>query len=167
MSVPLARPFWILLATSSLIGILVWMLFFQQAKPEPYQQLDIEIVGSEFVFYFRYPGVDRVLFSEDDRYGSGTLFVPEGANVHFKLTSLDYLYTLEIPARDVYEMAAPDLVFNAHVPPSTPQTYDLLGSQMCGYDHPGLLGKMVVQATDDFDRTMTTLSKQSLTLKQP
>jgi cytochrome c oxidase subunit 2 len=144
---------------------LLWLFSVQRATSDPYRDIEIEVVGSEFVFYFRYPGVDRVLFSEDDRYGSGTLFVPEGANVHLKLTSLDYIYTLEIPARDVYEMAAPDLVFNAHVQASTSQTYDLLGSQMCGYDHPGLLGKMIVQTADDFDRSMTTLSKQSLILK--
>ncbi len=167
MNFPLTRWFWGLLATSSSIGILLWLFFVQRATSDPYGDIEIEVVGSEFVFYFRYPGVDRVLFSEDDRYGSGTLFVPEGANVHLKLTSLDYIYMMEIPAREVYEMAAPDLVFNAHVQASIPQTYDLLGSQMCGYDHPGLLGKMVVQATDDFDRTMTTLSKQSLILKQP
>jgi len=127
-----------------------------------YQEIEIEVVGSEFAFYFQYPGADRTLASSDDRHGTKTLFVPAGAKVTLSLTSLDYIYTLEIPERGVYEMAAPDLVFTTVLPPSSPQSDELLGGQMCGGEHPGLIGRIVVQTTAEFHRTMATLSEQSL-----
>ncbi len=155
------------LAFSIVAAVLLSVSTIFSNRSEPYHDLAIEVVGSDFVFHFRYPGIDRKLFSADDRHGSGTLFVPAGAKIHLKLTSLDYIYTFEVPARGVYEMAAPDLVFDTELAASLPRDDELLGSQMCGYDHAGLLGRMVVQTTEDFDRTMASLSPQSLVVKQP
>lgn len=148
----------------AIVGV-CWMSFGERVPVSPYQDIEVEVTGSDFMFQFRYPGEDRTLFNGDDRYGTGTLFVPADANVHLRLSSLDYIYTLEIPARGVYEMAAPDLVFDAILQACSPRTEDLLGSQMCGYDHPGLIGKVIVQTTEEFDRTMSLLPQRSLILK--
>ncbi|WP_146406425.1 hypothetical protein [Allorhodopirellula heiligendammensis] len=151
-----------LVALGASIALLVSFYLAWPSKSKPYKDIEIEVVGSEFAFYFRYPGADRTLFTQDDRHGASTLFVPAGARVHLKLSSLDYLYTLEIPAREIYEMAAPDLILDSYLEASPPQELELLGSQMCGYDHSSLLGKLIVLSPSDFDRTMNTLSKQTL-----
>lgn len=167
MSVRPAKLLFVAVALSASAALLVSQYFAQPAKSKPYHDIEIEVVGSEFAFYFRYPGSDRTLFTQDDRHGASTLFVPAGSSVHLRLSSLDYLYTLEIPARGIYEMAAPDLVLDSYMNATPPQEDDLLGSQMCGYDHPSLLGKLIVLLPPEFDRIMNSLSEQSLIPKQP
>lgn len=124
----------------------------------PITELDIEVVGHDYRLNFRYPGTDRVLHTEDDRQGRQDLYVPAGAVVRLHLNSLDYIYTVEIPAANVYDVAVPDLVFEVPFVLSQSGDYELLGSQMCGYDHPGLLGQVIVQSQSEFTRTMNRLA---------
>ena len=64
---------------------------------DSFKELDVEVVGSDFSFHFRYPGDDRVFASEDDHFGSTNLYVPTAAVVRLSLQSQDYVYTFEIP----------------------------------------------------------------------
>ena len=130
---------------------------------KPYEQILVEIVASDYRLYFRYPGYDHVIETNDDRFGMKHLYVPSGSLVRLRLNSCDFVYTAEIPRVDVYEIAAPDLVFEVDFSAPQPGTYDLLSSQMCGYDHPDLLGKMIVQSDRDFRSTMQSLSAIPLT----
>tara|TARA_R110002073_G_scaffold65408_23_gene163446 strand:- start:7723 stop:8481 length:759 start_codon:yes stop_codon:yes gene_type:complete len=126
---------------------------------EPYQQIDVEMMASDYRLYFRYPGQDRVSGTNDDRFGKQHLFVPAGSQVHLLLKSRDFVYTVEIPHAKVYEIAAPELVFEVDfTAPQATGTFDLRSSQMCGYNHPELLGTMIVQTDHEFHRTMQSLS---------
>ena len=130
---------------------------------ETINEMDAELTGHDYRFHFRYPGDDRLLDTKDDRFGIRDLYVPEHANVQLRLNSRDFIYTIEIPELDVYEVAVPDMSFDVRFVASPVGSHDLLGSQMCGYDHPELLGKLIVQPVADFRRTMQRLSKSPLT----
>lgn len=130
------------------------------------KELDAEVVGNDYRLYFRYSGDDRVLHTEDDRYGTRNFYVPAGAAVRLRLNSRDYIYLVEVPEVGVYEVAAPDLDFDARFVAPPDGEHDLLGSQMCGYDHPELLGKLIVQSPADFNKTMRRLSKTPLQTAQ-
>lgn len=130
------------------------------------KELDAEVVGNDYHLYFRYPGEDQLLHTQDDRYGTRNLYVPVDATVRLRLNSRDYIYMLEIPEVGVYEIAAPDLDFDARFIAPHNGEHELLGSQMCGYDHPELLGKLIVQSPTEFEQTMKRLSRVPLQTAQ-
>tara|TARA_R110002167_G_scaffold102627_7_gene266115 strand:- start:244 stop:831 length:588 start_codon:yes stop_codon:yes gene_type:complete len=130
---------------------------------QPHEQITVVVFASDYRLYFRYPGDDRVSGTNDDRFGKKHLYVPAGCQVHLQLNSHDFVYTVEIPRVEVYEIAAPDLVFEVDfIAPRETGTFDLLSSQMCGYDHSDLLGTMIVQTDNEFERTMQSLSTTPL-----
>ena len=141
--------------SAGLIGVRAFQLYLQQGAE--WETIEIKATGRDYSLRFRYPGVDRVLGTADDRWGRRNLYVPEGAVVRLQLASEDYVYTVEIPAAGVYELATPNLIFETKF--AAPQTgsYELLGSQMCGYDHPGLIGELEVLETRSFNGTMSQL----------
>lgn len=118
-----------------------------------------ELTGYDYRFHFRYPGEDNTLNTDDDRFGTQDLYVPEDAVVTLRLTSQDYIYTMEVPELGLYEAAVPELSFDLKIIAEASGSHDLLGTQMCGYDHPDLLGKLIVQPSAQFRRTMRQLPK--------
>lgn len=114
--------------------------------------ITIEVTGSEFNWYFRYPGVDGVLGTEDDRYSVQDLYLPDNARIRLNLKSSDYVYNLAIPVLGEKEIAVPDLDFKMEFNTFGQDTWTLLGDQFCGYSHETLIGKVHVrdQAAGDF-----------------
>jgi heme/copper-type cytochrome/quinol oxidase subunit 2 len=129
---------------------------------EPIDAMDAELIGQEYRFYIRYPGDDLTLHTSDDRFGVRNLYVPEGAQIRLRMSSRDYIYTVEIPEMKVYEAAVPDLFFDVQFLAKPAGSHQLLGSQMCGYDHEELLGELIVQPAAEFRRTMQKLSNSPL-----
>jgi len=125
-----------------------------QAMPERV----IEVTGNDYQLYFRYPGNDGQLHSDDDRHGTQDMIVVAGEHVRLRLLSQDFIYTIEIPDVEVYEMAVPELVFESQFVAPDIGTFQILGSQMCGYDHPGLIGKLLVVTGANFSKSMSSLS---------
>ena len=142
---------------------LIGLLSSSADSSAPIDNLTGELVGQKYRFHFRYPGEDGALHTDDDRFGSRNLYVPEDAVIQLRLNSSDYIYTVEIPELDVYEVAVPDLTFDVQFVAKPVGSHDLLGSQMCGYDHSDLLGKLIVQSPSEFRRTMARLSKNPTT----
>lgn len=145
------------------IGILAATVVYSPfERQQPFTDLKIAVVGHDYRFYLRYPGEDRILHTIDDCFGTKNLYAPEGATITLQMTSLDFVYTVEIPELEVYEVAVPDLKFETQIVASQNGTYQLLGSQMCGYDHSDLIGEMIVQSDQDFVRTMSRLSQDPI-----
>lgn len=109
----------------------------------------IEVTGEEFNWYFRYPGPDGVLGTDDDRYSVQDLYLPGNANVHLKLNSKDYLYSFSLPELDLIEIAVPGLDYELKFATRDAQTLELLGDQFCGFSHDTLIGKVYVRNKDD------------------
>ena len=126
---------------------------------QPIDSVKINVVGNDYLFRFQYPGQDQKIDTDDDRYGAKNLYVPENAVVLVRLDSHDFVYTLEIPELDLYEAVIPDFSFEKKFVAKSVGSHDLLGTQMCGYDHPDLIGKLIVQAPAEFRRTMKRLEK--------
>jgi heme/copper-type cytochrome/quinol oxidase subunit 2 len=145
------------------VGVLLSVRRITQHRlTDSLKELDAEVLGDEYRLYFRYPGEDGVLHTQDDRFGLRDFYVPANSAVRLRLSSLDYIYLVEVPEVGVYEIAAPDLVFDVRFVAPQGGKHELLGSQMCGYDHPELLGKLIVQAPAEFVQTMKRLSRVPL-----
>ncbi len=123
--------------------------------------LSIAVTGHDFQWEIVYPGRDGALGTADDLRSRRNLDVPAGATVTILLTSEDYIYMFELPELGLREMAAPELTFSVTFEPTEARTYELLGNQMCGYDHPDLLGTLSVHTPDEFNARMRRLETTS------
>ena len=112
--------------------------------------LHIEITGRDYQWLVHYPGADGKLGTPDDRYTRRHVNLPANVPARIDLKSDDYLYTLALPRWDKKEIAVPDMTFSIHLQADETGTYELRGDQMCGYAHPQLLGRLVVQSPEEF-----------------
>lgn len=117
-------------------------------------QLDsivVEVTGDEFNWYFRYPGPDGELGTSDDRHSVQDLYLPANSQVELDLNSNDYVYNFALPDLDLQEIAVPGLDFGLQFSTSDERTMQLLGDQMCGFEHETLIGRVYVrEAGSDF-----------------
>ena len=143
----------------ALLGLFIFSARDTGSGHQTITKLDAQVVGSDYRFGFRYPGEDLVLGTKDDRFGTRDFCVPAGAEIRLALTSRDYIYLVEIPKVNVYEVAAPDLDFQVTFSAPASGKYPLLGSQMCGYEHSELLGSLVVLPSEEFRRTVLNLPR--------
>lgn len=115
----------------------------------PTNVLAIEVTGDEYNWYFRYPGRDGVLGTDDDQHSVQDLFLPENTDIVLKLTSKDYLYSFALPDLDLREVAVPGLSFELQFRTEGDQTLQILGDQFCGFAHETLIGKVHVGSEGD------------------
>jgi cytochrome c oxidase subunit 2 len=76
--------------------------------------------------------------------------LPTNTPTRIRLMSDDYVYTFAVPHFGVNQIAVPEMVFPVDLQPTAVGTYELLGDQLCGYAHPALLGKLVVDTEAGF-----------------
>ena len=70
--------------------------------------------------------------------------------IELRLESADYLYTLSLPEFGVREIAVPELTHYLRFKATRLGVSRLVGDQFCGYSHPDLIGRVVVQKPADF-----------------
>ena len=116
--------------------------------------LEIRAMGHDFNWYFCYPGDDGVWDTSDDVVIRRHLYVPAGRRVELELNSNDYLYSFKLPDQDTNEIAIPGTVHRATFAETQSGTYPLVGDQFCGYVHPDLIGRMIVQPASQFTESI-------------
>ena len=142
------------------------------AGPSP-EAMQVEVVGEQFQWYFRYPGADAAFGStrselvnaaegnplglnprdarSRDDIVSSALVLPAGREVDLRLRSIDVIHGLFIPSMRLKENAVPGLVLHVHFTPTTPGTYPILCSQVCGLGHARMQAVLSVVSPAEFD----------------
>ena len=169
---------WTLLA--ALCAMYIWMAVTAQqlwassryAGPS-LEAMQVEVVGEQFQWYFRYPGADAAFGSTrpnlvnaaegnplgldardkrgSDDIVSSALVLPAGREVDLRLRSLDVIHGLFIPGMRVKENTVPGLVLHVHFTPATPGTYPILCSQLCGLGHSRMQAVLSVVSPSEFE----------------
>ncbi|MBZ0266866.1 hypothetical protein K8I85_01810 [bacterium] len=111
----------------------------------------VRMTGGNYRWQVRYAGADGAFDTADDRHATREVHVPAGVPVTLELRSEDYIYTMALPHLDLKEIAVPDLEFALRFEMDEAGEYPLRGDQMCGYQHPDLMGTLVVEGKDAFD----------------
>ena len=119
--------------------------------PPKNDPLTVRITGQEFEWHVLYPGADGALDTSDDIRDKRHLHLPANTPITIDFRSNDYVYSLYFPHVDLLEITVPQQLFTMEFVTESPGKFDLLGTQMCGYTHPNLIGNLVVHAPDDFD----------------
>jgi len=119
--------------------------------------LQVEVTGVQFAWYFRYPGPDATFgrthpnlvapgegnplgldpsdpHSADDLVTS-ELVLPIGREVDLRLKAQDVIHGLSIPEMRLKQNAIPGQTIHLHFTPTTPGTYAILCTQLCGLGH--------------------------------
>jgi cytochrome c oxidase subunit 2 len=173
---PNALPWIILIA---LCAMYVWMAVTAQrlwaenrfVGPAP-AAMQIEVVGEQFQWYFRYPGEDAAFGTTrpelanavegnplgldvrdargKDDVVSSVLVLPVGREADLRLRSLDVIHGFFVPGMRLKENAVPGLVLHVHFTPSVIGTYPILCSQVCGSGHARMQAMLSVVSQAEF-----------------
>ncbi len=154
-----------------------------------YEALQIEVVGQQFQWYFRYPGADAAFGSvrpelidaaggnplgldgKDaaglDDVVSSALVLPVGREVNLRVRSLDVVHGFFIPAMRVKQNAVPGSVFDIHFTPAQVGTYDIVCSQVCGSGHYRMGAQVRVVTAAEYSRWIAGQATFGQVMKAP
>ena len=149
-------------------GLFVWAKFVTV----PEDATEIEVVGQQWSWSFRFPGDDGVLGTvenqqisidnpfgmvPDDRNGQDDVLVSDAAlhlplDQPFKvlLRSKDVLHNFTVPQFRVKMDMVPGLVTFIWLTPTRAGTFEILCEELCGLGHHTMRGKVVVEEAEAF-----------------
>jgi cytochrome c oxidase subunit II len=134
--------------------------------------LQVEVTGVQFAWYFRYPGPDATFgttrpqlvapgegnplgldpndpHSADDQISS-ELVLPSNREVDLHLRAQDVIHGLSIPELRLKQNAVPGQTIHLHFTPTTPGTYAILCTQLCGLGHYRMNATLRILPPDQF-----------------
>ena len=139
--------------------------------------LQVEAVGVQFAWYFRYPGPDAAfgrtrpelvapaqanplgLDPADPRgtddFITSELVLPSGREVDLHLHAQDVIHGFSVPALRLKQNAVPGADTHIHFTPTTPGTYAILCTQLCGLGHYRMTANLRILPPEDYKRWLT------------
>ncbi|RSL14739.1 cytochrome c oxidase subunit 2 [Edaphobacter aggregans] len=134
--------------------------------------LQVEVTGMQFAWYFRYPGPDAIFgitrpqlvapgegnplgidptdpHSADDTVTS-ELVLPSNREIDLRLRAQDVIHGFSIPELRLKQNAVPGQTIHIHFTPTTPGTYAILCTQLCGLGHYRMNATLRIVPPDEF-----------------
>ncbi len=143
--------------------------------------LQVEVTGMQFAWYFRYPGLDYTFgrtapalvdpaagnalgLDPADPHGTddittSELVLPANREVDLTLHALDVIHGFAIPELRVKQNAVPGQILHIHFTPTTPGTYAILCTQLCGSGHFRMNASLRILPPSDFAAWLAAKSK--------
>jgi cytochrome c oxidase subunit 2 len=128
--------------------------------------LQVEATGVQFAWYFRYPGPDAnfgvtrpelIAPAEGNPLGidpsdprgaddlvTSQLVLPANRQVDLHLHAQDVIHGFSVPALRIKQNAVPGEDIHIHFTPTTPGTYAILCTQLCGLGHYRMTANLIV-----------------------
>ena len=150
-------------------GLFVWASFVNV----PEDAWELEVVGQQWHWTFRLPGVDGIhgtsdttLITEDNPFGlhpddpngqddkivyEPVVHIPVGMPMKALLRAKDVLHNFTVPQFRVKMDLVPGLVTYVWLTPTRTGTFDILCEEHCGVGHFTMRGRIVVDEQADFD----------------
>ena len=172
-------------------GLYIWMAVTAQhlwavdrfEGPSP-AAMQVEVVGVQFQWYFRYPGEDATFGTTDPQFvnaGAGNplgldprdsqgnddivsseLVLPAGREIDIRLRAHDVIHGFFIPGMRLKQNAVPGLVLHVHFTPVMPGEYLILCSQVCGLGHGHMEARLRVVPEAEFDAWLAARERKRL-----
>jgi len=150
-------------------GLVVWADFVSV----PEEADEVEVLGMQWQWHYRFPGEDGVVGTVDARYiiqeylfsmdasddagnedvlmTSNELHLPINRPVKLLLRSKDVLHDFAVPQFRVKMDLVPGMVTYAWFTPTRTGKFDVLCMELCGIAHYAMRGYVVVNEQQDFD----------------
>jgi len=145
--------------------------------------LQVEATGVQFAWYFRYPGPDATFgitrpqlvapaegnplgldptdpHSADDEISS-ELVLPANREADLRLNAQDVIHGFSIPELRLKQNAVPGQAIHIHFTPTTPGTYAILCTQLCGLGHYRMNATLRIVPPDQFAAWLAAHQKES------
>jgi len=136
-------------------------------------EIEVEVTGAQFQWYFRYPGADGVFGRTDaqkfakpdegnplgidpndsagrDDILSTTMVVPVGRPVHLHLRAQDVIHSLFIPAMRFKQDTVPGMEIHSHFTPTQVGNYEIACAELCGMGHYRMRSMVRVVSEEEF-----------------
>ena len=140
--------------------------------------LQVEAVGVQFAWYFRYPGPDAafgrtrpelIAPGEGNPLGldpadpaatddiiSSELVLPANREIDLHLRAQDVIHGFSVPALRLKQNAVPGQTFHIHFTPTLPGSYAILCTQLCGLGHYRMTANLRILPPAAFESWHTT-----------
>ncbi len=136
--------------------------------------MQVEVVGVQFQWYFRYPGPDAAfghtrpalvdpgagnplgldpadMHSHDD-FVASELVLPVDREVDVRIRAHDVIHGFFIPGMRIKQNALPGQTLHVHFTPMQTGVYPILCSQLCGMGHYRMQANLHVVTQDEYER---------------
>lgn len=115
--------------------------------------IQVQVVGHDFVWRFRFPGPDAKFDTKDDASVEKELHLPVERDIVFLVTSDDYVYTMTIPDLGLRQIAVPGLTYPLEFRVTEECSIDIIADPLCGVRifHDEYMGNVIVQSKTAFD----------------
>ncbi|HWZ55008.1 MAG TPA: cytochrome c oxidase subunit II [Verrucomicrobiae bacterium] len=135
---------WTAIPTLLVAVIFVWasILYFRNSEP-PHGAVEIFVTGKQWMWKVEHPEGQREI---------NELHVPLGRPVKLTMTSEDVIHDFFVPAFRVKKDVLPGRYTSLWFQATKVGTYDLFCAQYCGAFHAGMIGSIVVQEPDEYER---------------
>ena len=135
---------WTAIPTVIVAVIFVWgsTLYFRNAEP-PKGSMEIFVTGKQWMWKVEHPEGQREI---------NELHVPLGRPVKLTMTSEDVIHDFFVPAFRVKKDVLPGRFTSLWFEATKVGTFHLFCAQYCGAFHAGMIGSIVVQEPDEYER---------------
>jgi cytochrome c oxidase subunit 2 len=135
---------WTAIPTLIVALIFVWgsTLYFRNAEP-PKGSMEIFVTGRQWMWKVEHPEGQREI---------NELHVPLGRPVKLTMTSEDVIHDFFVPAFRVKKDVLPGRYTTLWFEATKVGTFHLFCAQYCGAFHAGMIGSIIVQEPDEYER---------------
>jgi cytochrome c oxidase subunit 2 len=147
----------VLLAILTGLSIVTWYkIYFGTAAPA----LTTEIIGHQFYFEYRYPGLKGSVVS---KFGSDSpdnaLHLPVGVPIRLLITSTDVIHQFWVPEVRLKAAAVPGLVTSLNFTIDHPGQYVVTCTEFCGPNHSQMQGTVIFEPVAAFNSWLDNQKK--------
>lgn len=140
--------------------------------PSPAQSTEVQVVGRQFLWTFRYPGKDGVFGRQDPQFVTadnefgvdpgdpngkddfdmkGEMVVPVNTSVIAYVSSLDVVHSFSVHPMRITQDAVPGMRIPTHFLPTKEGEYWITCAQLCGTGHYTMKAKLRVVSQEEYD----------------
>jgi cytochrome c oxidase subunit 2 len=133
-----------------ILGVLSYVVMPRYYLASAASVATIEAIGHTFYYEFRYPGLKQTVVNE--------MHLPIGKQVTIDLTSSEpdirnaVIHSFWVPEFRVKQDMIPGMIVPIHFTPTRLGTYRMICTEFCGLGHSEMVGRVVVESQEDFDK---------------
>jgi cytochrome c oxidase subunit 2 len=158
---PKLELWWTIIPSLILIA-LIWMsidVWYKVQFGNGSPALTMEVVGHQFYFEYRYPGLKNSVYSNSE-----PMHLPLGEPVRVLISSADVIHSFWIPEIRLKAAAVPGLVQNVNFTPTRLGQYQVVCAEFCGVDHSVMQGKVIIESPAAFRSWIASEQKNGATV---
>jgi cytochrome c oxidase subunit 2 len=124
---------------------------YKSKMPDRAEALEVQVLGKQFEWHFRYAGPDREFGTLDDLVSPYHLHVPTDRDVIVHLQTLDVLHSFWLPNVRLKQDLVPGMTIQQWFRVYKPGDYEVVCAELCGEGHTKMKADFHVHAPEDFD----------------